>query len=173
MSNIKPVFVIQTFTLITDFGEDRIRMNVVDSEGAAMAIWLTRRLLDRFLPFMVKHIETKVSPSLPIELSLSLSQQKLRQERQENPCQPVAAPMDGLKWLATRMQLVTQKEGAVWVLMGDEGQRAQMFLTDANVRATLDILHNNYRTMEWGRDHFPEWIVCNVDQKPAFQSALH
>ena len=173
MSDDTAIFIIEKFTMITDFAEDRIRMNLVNPQGGTMAIWLTRRLLDRFLPIMIKHVEARVSPALPVELSLSLSQQKLRQERQQNPSQPVSAPMDGLPWLGKKMQLTAKENGAIWSLIGNADQEARMFLTDFNVRAALDILYKNYTQMEWSLDRFPEWIVNAAEQAAPANSILH
>jgi hypothetical protein len=173
MADDTTIFIIEKFTMLTDFVEDRIRMNMVNAHGATIAIWLTRRLLDRFLPVMIKHVEGRASPSLPIKLSLSMSQQKLRQDRQQNPCQPVLQPLETMPWLGTTMRLFTQENGAVWALIGDAGQEARIFLSDTNVRAALDILHNNYAQMEWGRGHFPEWIVDAVQPIAPGNSVLH
>ncbi len=78
-----------------------------------------------------------------------------------------------MPWLGTTMRLFTQENGAVWALIGDAGQEARIFLTDTNVRAALDIIHNNYAQMEWGREHFPEWIVDAVQPKAPGNFVLH
>lgn len=163
MINSKPdthvPFIIEKFTMAFDLVEDRIRMNAFNANDGVQAIWLTRRLLDRFLPIIVRKIEEKVGSSMVAQFGLSVSQQKLRDEREISGAEPVIAPADSLPWLSNKMKLVPHGEGFVWVLQGTTGCEARFFLTDENLRSTLDILHISYSKMEWHSDNFPNWVV--------------
>ena len=79
------MFAIETFTAQPDLAEDRIRIDALDDSGQAIAIWLTRRLADRFLPLMIAAIEQDARPGIPREIELAMAQQQLRQERDDNP----------------------------------------------------------------------------------------
>lgn len=164
-------FIIEKFTMAFDLVEDRIRMNAFNANAGVQAIWLTRRLLDRFLPIIVTKIEEKAGSSVVARFGLSVSQQKLRDQRETSRAEPVLAPADGVPWLASTMKLVPHGEGFVWVLQGATGCEARFFLTDEHLRSTLDILHISYSKMEWHCEKFPDWVADVSSDKPA--RALH
>lgn len=167
-------FLVESFTILADFDEDRLRMNAIDAEGRTTAIWLTRRMLDRFVPGLTQHAESRAPATMPKELSLSFSQQKLRQERQANPAKPVLAPVQEVQaWLCTTIELGQRKNGSVWILQGRTGQEARMFLAEAHVRATLDVLLHNYRALDWPCDKFPGWIIEDTAPKPQNRTVMH
>ena len=148
-------------------------MNAVDAAGLTLSILLTRRLLDRFLPLLTQHVEARVNPVVPVELSLSMAQLKLRQEREQNPCQPVSAPREGETWLCAKIRLIRHNEGAIWALMGSEGQEVRMVLNDTHARAVLDVFHGKYLAMEWGCEKFPEWVADTAKQAVLPQAVIH
>ena len=59
-------FAVQTFTARYDPIEDRICLNAVDATGAKQSIYLTRRLMDRIIPVVAKHLEEKTDRSKQI-----------------------------------------------------------------------------------------------------------
>ncbi len=167
------MFAIQTFTLVSDFGEDRIRMDVRNKENVTQAIMLTRRLMDRAIPKMAEEAENLAAGPIPANLTLPIAQQTLRQERQANPVPPVRLS-DGIQpWLCAAMQFKLQDNGVVWILKGPGGEEARMFLSNSNLRATLDVFATQYSAMEWSRTSFPEWLIeAELGQSPA-RKALH
>ncbi|MEO0031152.1 MAG: hypothetical protein RIS94_910 [Pseudomonadota bacterium] len=148
-------------------------MNAVDEAGVTLSILLTRRLLDRFLPLLTQHVEAQVNRVVPVGLSLSMAQLKLRQERQQNPCRPVSAPREGETWLCVKMRLIPHNEGGIWALMGTEGQEVRMLLNDTHARAVLDVFHGKYLAMEWGCEKFPEWVADTANQAVSPQAVMH
>lgn len=152
-------FIIEKFTMAIDLIQDRIRMNVFNSQDGVKAIWLTRRLLDRLLPLIIKQIEDKVGTTIAAQFDLSASQQKLRTEREVAGPKPVVPVAEDEPWLATQMRFLPHHDGYVWVLLEDMGHEARFFLTDESLRSALDILYITYMKMEWNCDAFPDWVV--------------
>lgn len=139
--------------------EDRIRIDAVDAGGSFQAIWLTRRLAERFVPHLATKAELQVESGLPREIVLSMDQQQLRDARASNPTPPVAAPPDLTPWLCVTIHLSERPEGLIWTLTGDRLIDAHMVLTPESVRALLDILLTSFRALEWGEVCFPEWLI--------------
>ena len=167
------MFAIRTFTLVSDFDEDRLRMDARNKEGVTQAIMLTRRLLDRAIPKMADEAYKLAAGPIPANLALPIAQQRLRQERRANPIPPVCVS-DGVQpWLCVAMQFKLQGNAMFWMLKGHGGQEARMFLSNSNLRATLDVFAIQYRAMRWSRAAFPEWLT-EADLDPASAGrALH
>ena len=167
------MFAIRTFTLVSDFDEDRLRMDARNTEEVTQAIMLTRRLLDRAIPKMADEAYKLAAGPIPANLALPIAQQRLRQERRANPIPPVCVS-DGVQpWLCVAMQFKLQGNAMFWVLKGHGGQEARMFLSNSNLRATLDVFAMQYRAMKWARSAFPEWLTeADLDPAPAGR-ALH
>lgn len=152
------MFSIQTFTMNPDLVEDRIRLDAVDSAGEYQAIWMTRRLADRFVPHLGEQAEKRVRAGLPASLLLAMDQEKLRLERAASPAEPVKVDPGQAPWLCRTIHLTPQEEGLVWTLTDDAGAEAAMALSDEAVRAVLDVLLTTYRKLEWSEQAFPEWV---------------
>jgi hypothetical protein len=148
----------RSFTLSAHPHEDRLRIDAVNAQGEAQAIWITRSLADKFIPALTKHAEQKTESGLPAEIALSFSQAKLRVKRAENPSPPVRAKPMVTPWLCHQVRIGERPNGLIWSLTNASGDEAFMILTGENVRALLDIFINNYRKLGWTEDAFPDWI---------------
>ena len=154
----RTTFIIQTFTMASDFDEDRIRIHAVDEQGGFQAIFITRRLADRFVPLLVTHAEAQVEAAIPADLALSFEQERLRIDRDDNP-QPDVQPLpDAAPWLCRTIHLTAHPDGLQWTLTDDAAIDAHMVLDEEAVRAVLDVLLITYRTLEWSEQAFPEWV---------------
>jgi hypothetical protein len=153
----RAAFIIQTCTINANLAEDRIRMDAVDSEGTYQAIWLTRRLVDQFVPHLATHAEKQVQSGIPPAIKLSMDQQALRTERAEQPTPPVPVQPAVTPWLCITMHLKHQTDGLVWTLTDDRMIDAHMVLTGMGIRAMLDVFLTSYRALGWDEAHFPDW----------------
>lgn len=166
-------FVIKTFTLTSDFDEDRLRLNACNAAGMTQSMMLTRRLMDRAVPRMAQEAEKLAAGPIPASLTLPIAQQRLRQERQANPVAPVQTPPDAPAWLCNTMQFALRENGVIWVLKGRGGEEARMFLSPTNLRATLDVFAVKYKAMDWTRTMFPEWLTEAEPTASPLARALH
>ncbi len=152
------IFIIQTFTMASDFDEDRIRIHAVDPEGAFQAIFITRRLAGRFVPLLVTHAEAQVKAAIPADLALSFEQERLRLNRDDNPQPAVESLPDAAPWLCRTIHLNAHPEGLQWTMTDDAAIDAHMVLNEEGVRTVLDVLLITYRALEWSEQAFPEWV---------------
>lgn len=163
-------FAVQTFTARYDLIEDRICLNAVDGSGAKQAIYLTRRLMDQFIPVVAKHLEEKTPKGVPADVIQSMTQECVRQARKaEPPAEPVQADLETLRWLCTTIQMSKQPAGLAVTLTGEAACKAQILLADPHLRTVLDIFRNSYATARWDLRVFPEWL--RPEQAAAGQGA--
>jgi hypothetical protein len=155
----KTEFLIQTFTMTAHPAEDRLRLDAIDVNGLLQAIWLTRRLADRFLPFLAGHAEKQAEASAARELVLAMQQERVRNERAAAPTPAVQLQPAIVPWLCRTIQLKDRPEGLIWTMSDDVAIDAHMVLAGEHVRALLDIFLTNYRHLEWHEQAFPEWAV--------------
>ena len=87
--------------------------------------------------------------------------------------EPVAALVAKGAVAGRSPQDALQGDAVLWILKGHGGQEARMFLSNSNLRATLDVFAIQYRSMKWARTAFPEWLTeADLDPAPAGR-ALH
>ena len=148
----------ETFTVNGDVLEDRIRLDAIGLDGAALSVMLTRRLCDRFLPLFVNVAEQAVRPGIPREIELSMAQQQLRQERAESPLPDVVLPEGAVPWLCRTIHLEGRDDGFYWTLTDEGEHSAGMTLTGESPRAVLEVFLQMYRHLEWDELLFPAWL---------------
>lgn len=156
----RQTFIIHTFTMASDFDQDRIRLHTVDPAGQFQAIFLTRRLADRFIPVLAARAEKAVTGPIPSDLVLDIEQEKLRMERDSNPQPPVEAVPDAEPWLCKTIHMADRDDGGVQLTFTDNASiDAHLILDEESLRATLDVFLISYRTLEWSEQAFPEWVT--------------
>lgn len=148
----------ETFTVNADVLEDRIRLDAIGLDGAALSVMLTRRLCDRFLPLFVNAAEQAVRPGIPREIELSMAQQQLRQEREESPLPDVVLPEAVAPWLCRTIHLEGREGGLFWTLTDEGEHTAGMALSGESPRAVLEVFLQMYRHLEWDELLFPAWL---------------
>lgn len=170
----RQTFIIHTFTMASDFDHDRIRLHTVDPAGQFQAIFLTRRLADRFVPMLAQRAEKAVTGPIPRELVLDIEQEKLRMERDNNPQPPVEAVPDAEPWLCKTIHMADREDGAIQLTFTDDATiDAHLILDEQSLRATLDVFLITYRTLEWGEQPFPDWVTARGAAQPVERGALN
>ncbi|PLK26289.1 hypothetical protein [Novosphingobium sp. TH158] len=170
----RQTFIIHTFTMASDLNEDRIRLHAVDPAGQFQAIFLTRRLADRFVPVLAERAEKAVSGPIPGDLVLSIEQERLRMERDSNPQPPVEAVPDALPWLCTTIHMSDNPQGGVQIDFTDERSiDAYLGLDEQSLRAMLDVFLITYRNLGWSEDAFPDWVRSRGEAQPVQRGALN
>jgi hypothetical protein len=163
------MFYIQTFTAKADFAEDRIRLDAVDPEGSIQQIHVTRRLADRFVPLLLERVEETAAAGKAREIDLAMRQERLRNERNDNPIAEVETRQDARRWLCLTMHLGVEGGNLNWRLTDEAGNDAFMALVGELPRTVLDIFLLIYRQLEWDTAVFPEWLKevgRNNDNQP-------
>jgi hypothetical protein len=151
-------FQVLTFTVRYHPIEDRMILNVVDRQGAKQSILMTRRLMDQLIPVFVQHLEEKTPQGVPADIVQSMSQEQVRQDRQESaPSVPVEVDEQTPQWLCKTIHLQKQPAGIAATLTDDHQFNVQLPLLDVDLRTVLDIFRNSYVQANWGLSAFPEW----------------
>jgi hypothetical protein len=170
----RQTYIIQTFTMASDFDQDRIRLHTVDAAGHFQALFLTRRLADRFVPVLAARAEKAVAGPLPSDLVLDIEQERLRLERDSNPLPPVEAVPDAEPWLCKTIHMADRDEGGVQLTFTDDASiEAYLILDEESLRATLDVFLITYRTLEWDEQPFPDWVAARGNEPMVERGTLN
>jgi hypothetical protein len=153
------MFEIESFTARPDFAEDRIRLDAISPSGDTQSIFLTRRLGDRFMPLLVERVEQQVTPGVPKELALAMSQQELRIEREENPLAEVQPQDDSIPWLCLTIHINDEPDGVLMTFTNEAEHTAAMSLPGNSARGVLEVFLVTYQRMEWSLEVFPGWLI--------------
>jgi hypothetical protein len=157
-------FQVLTFTVRYNPIEDRMILNVVDRHGAKQSILVTRRLMDQLIPVFVQHLEEKTPQGVPADIVQSMSQEQVRQSRQDSPPSvPVEVDAQTPQWLCKTIHLKKQPAGIAATLTDDAQFTVQLPLLDVDLRTVLDIFRNSYVQAGWSLTHFPEWSTPQAD----------
>ncbi len=148
----------ETFTVNADAVEDRIRLDAVGADGAALSVMLTRRLCDRFLPLFINAVEQGARSGIPREIELSMAQQQLRQQREQSPLPDVVLPEGVAPWLCSTIHLEGRGDGLLWTLTDEGEHTAVMALAGDSPRGVLEVFLEMYRYLEWDVQVFPAWL---------------
>ena len=162
--------------------EDRVRLSGECEQGGQLAIWLTRRLLDRLLPVLLDWIEqhaadvpgtaTRAETGAPnrrlprAEPLQGFAQHAARQHLV--PQAPVRPGADDASWLAAAVDVKRGRQGVRLALRGARReQRADLQLQVKVLRNWLNILHDSYRKADWPLDVWPDWVREAATPTPA------
>lgn len=142
--------------------EDRLRLAGATADGQVV-LWLTRRLLERLLPALLKWLEG-AAPAVSASPSVREFQQQWAQASAMAALQPVAAVAVAtdavvLSGLVTSVR-VAVSASAVSLTLKDEAQglEAVLPMTAANLRQWLQVVLRQYVRAEWPLELWPAWL---------------
>jgi hypothetical protein len=151
--------------------EDRIRLSGQRAEARPLAIWLTRRLLDRLMPELLRWIEREGGDLLGANTSdanqnaaivprgdmlHSFAQQAARTRLTHQ--EPVRVAADDEAWLAQSVTVSCGGRAIRLTFHAASGQDATVTFTTQPLRQWLNILHDSYLKAEWPLQVWPEWV---------------
>ncbi|NLW80415.1 MAG: hypothetical protein GXY42_01915 [Desulfovibrionales bacterium] len=154
--------------------EDRIRLCGESGPGQSMALWLSRRLLNRLVPHVCQWLE-KDTPSTDhgstsssrLEALQGFAQQAAVAAMPALP--PVHASAAGTtSWLVHSIDASKARGGIILTFKGPEAEEgrpmARLALSDELLRQWLNILHGQYRKGQWSMEVWPQWIGKGTTQ---------
>ena len=130
--------------------EDRIRLSGQYADGAAVVIWLTRRLIQRLVPVLLEWLQQQHRQDVAIshaEIMQGWAQQAARAELTAQP--PVQALAASSAWLADSIDFTHSPEGVVLTFKSANDQRAMLTLPAAALRQWLNIVYDVYVRADW------------------------
>lgn len=160
--------------------EDRIQLALELSEEEVQVLWLTRRLLNRMVPHLIKILDQAGSattasadtapragkgPAKPQKEALQRFNQEAAVsaiERQPGVGAGGQRPADNISYLVTSVDVNTgPKSLSLDFKAGEEVLHSLPFGENA-LRQWLSILHSQYRTAGWEEPFWPTWIASET-----------
>lgn len=137
--------------------EDRLRLAGELDNGEALALWLTRRLLDRLLPPLLHWLEQQEEDLPRADLLHGWAMQAARAELTPQP--PVRLTTRSDQWLVQAIDLTRQREEVTLIFKGsDASQQVGLQMAVKPLRQWLAIVHDFYQIAQWPLDIWPNWL---------------
>jgi hypothetical protein len=147
--------------------EDRIRLTGELEEGQRVTLWLTRRLLDRLVPYLVDWLERKGQAPLderssPVSAPREGAIQRFAQEAVRacmRPEPPVQACLAERTWLVRSVDLASNPGVVSLKFKGFlEIEQVRFSPGEGVLRQWLGILHSLYGRAGWPQAVWPGWV---------------
>lgn len=155
---------IRRFTTEYDIVEDRIRLTLERSEGGIVRLWLTRRLLVRAVPELVKILEKRLvtRDGLPAHRGgIDQRRDQMAALGHLQPQEPVRpGPGEAMSdHLVTGVGLrLTRKAILLDMKTGEDVVQTVPFAIP-HMRQWLALLNQCFRKAEWADDVWPDWLT--------------
>jgi hypothetical protein len=147
--------------------EDRIRLTGEGEDGQRVILWLTRRLLDRLVPYLVDWLERKGRAPLnerPSQASTAREGaiQRFAQEAVKasvRPEPPVQANLAERSWLVRSVDLAANSGVLSLKFKGFlEIEQVRFSPGEGVLRQWLGVLHGLYGRAGWPQAVWPGWV---------------
>lgn len=166
------ILLIDKLTQGYDRVEDRISIDVQDTGGRVLRMWLTRRLGDALFGHLGQLLGAAgVGRDPEFARHLQVWEQ---QAAQSQLCGDEPVRWQGDAVLLTAVDLSRVEKGMQLTfkcpLAGVDRPVASVTLTDVHLRQWLGILHQLYAAADWPRDVWPQWFA-EAQQKPPADAA--
>lgn len=144
--------------------EDRICLAGAGAGGDVRVLWLTRRLLDRLVPVLVRWLEerTSVRDVWQAEVVQSFAQQAASAALV--PQAPVSDEAASAIWLVVEVDIVRGEGQLDLRFKGAGGEQESLSLLPQALRQWLGILYAAYLRADWPRGVWPQWLREAGDQ---------
>lgn len=156
---------VQRFTTEFILNEDRIRILVERKSGDVLALWLTRRLLNRLIALLFKRLSTTVPQNTKtkrklkeiqkfIQISAANSIRKQPSVRQSsNEARQIQS-----SHLITAIEIKVSGRFTTLHFKAPGEEKQQLQFSEATLRQWLSILHKQYLIAQWIEPFWPTWL---------------
>ena len=142
--------------------EDRLRLSGALDEETTVVIWLTRRLLDRAVPHLIKWLGQQPEFIAPVPAGPN------------DMTPPVLARAEAQMWLVDRIDLSFGPAAITLDFFGPPSAQCSLVLDPLTLRQWLEILLRQYRQGEWPVDAWGEYIkTSHHDAAATVSLTLH
>ncbi len=149
-------FNVERFTTEYSQQEDRIRFVVTNAELSVQQLWLTRRLLNRFLPPLIQILQKEVGETQSAPSIQTFNQQRAALGIKHEP--PVTATAETLTWLVSRVDMTPAASLVRIVFSNQNKQQVFLNLPVTSLCQWISILRELYLRAEWSETFWPDWI---------------
>lgn len=166
--------------------EDRMRILIEMDNNQVTIMWLTRRLMVRMVPELIKYLDEVVltstssmeeqatgAPRTAARPRLSNNAQRQRQMyalgqiEQQKPVSPQTPDCVKREELITSLQVQLGHNGVLIGFLAKQDMVQQLPFAQDGLRQWLGVLHSKFRKAVWDDDVWPTWITAKGwDQGP-------
>lgn len=153
--------------------EDRIRVAGLTEDGQHVVLWLTRRMLLRLVPVLLKQLDAQFALESPEHRdSLQEFAQQAAREMQESS-EPVAAGAQAQAFLVTSVDVGQMEKGTLLTLRDEVDHAYRLPLGGDGLRQWLHILYVADGKGEWQLPHWPAWLTGEGVVESGLFETLH
>lgn len=155
---------IRRFTTVYDLAEDRLKLSLELNEGETKQLWLTRRLMERVIPELVKIIDRHAqrrAMQQPSPTSVDNFQRKTQMQAlgKITPQQAVVADRPDESVLVSAITLRQGPQGLSLIFLdGSKAPCVNVPFNEPLLRQWLVVLHQNYTVAGWKDAVWPDWM---------------
>jgi hypothetical protein len=152
--------------------EDRVRLTAITANTITVQLWLTPRLLQRFLPKLFEWLQ-KNHPG-------TLKEQRQRHERQNHSIKhqgqtttSIQPAIETIGWLVTSIEMSYNAKTIQLIFKGKKEEAAVLLMDVRLLRQWLEILLVAYRAAEWPLTNWPQQFTSAKIRKSNHQRWYH
>ncbi len=157
---------VKRFTTAYDPAQDRVRIMLEQADASVHVLWLTRRLLVRLVPEIVKILTTL--PKLRADASPGSNVEQGRSQMgaigQIAPQAPVGYQEAETETLVSSMRARLTRQAVLIDFKDGEQTLQTLTFGETTLRQWLAVLHQNFHYAGWKDDIWPTWISVKAAQ---------
>jgi hypothetical protein len=165
---------IRRFTTEYVVPEDRIRISLERGDDRVVILWLTRRLMSRLVPELVKIVDALPRQGQPTQAQPPSDNAQRRNQldalgklEQQAPVLAGPAPDTVESHLITGLGVRMARGGTLIDFKAGEETIQTIPFPEEALRQWLGMLHMNFTKAAWAEDIWPAWITAKGwDQGP-------
>jgi len=142
----------------TDYSqnEDRISFTCVLNDDSSVVVWLSQRMLRRFVPALLHNVEKELKLGVQSHSSIQNVADRMGHKNQST-LQSVHTTTRVMSWLMVSVDISKMPHGVRLTFKGANGELAHWSMSYVHLRQWLDILYRCCVKSEWPLDVWKEW----------------
>lgn len=147
---------VQQVTTEFNQNEERISFTCVLDDDSSVIIWLSQRMLRRFVPALLNNVEKELKLGVQSH-STVLNVAERTAHKNQNTIQSVNTVTSVVSWLMVSIDISKMPQGVRLTFKGANGELALWPMSYVHLRQWLDILYRCCAKSEWPLDVWKEW----------------
>ena len=145
--------------------EDRLAIVGEQDNGAAVRIWITKRISDQLVSHFIKIITPNCEDSFYAELAAGAALKQAIAKR--IPQEPVPLDKIGEEWLVSKVEVKASSKAVTLVFEGGDSFQTNLSMNADGLRNWLSIIRNTYEKAGWSRAGWPGWLARQSSPLPS------
>ena len=142
----------------TDYNqnEDRISLTCVLNDDSKVVVWLSQRMLRRFVPALLHKVENELKLGVQSHSSIQSLTDRMAHKKQ-SAVQTVHTVTSVVSWVMVSVDISNMPQGVRLTFKGQNSELVPWSLSYVHLRQWLDILYRCCVKSEWPLDVWKEW----------------